>query len=130
MTLRSEYPEILLDAWCCHEAFRRFGFSADEIFMHVSQNGEQPGAPWLFSVLKAQGKEFTITIGPLGDQTPEALMALWHQFAAVTNARSPDDAEMQEIWEKGIIWRIGPTNLAMGLMNKGFRFPRATVTHA
>lgn len=122
LSVRSTYPAVLLDARCCHEAFRRFGFSADDIFMHVAQNVDAPGTPWLFAVLKAQGKTFTITVGPLEGLEPEELLRLWTALAADFNARDRQDAELIEIWENGLVWRLGPANLAVGLANKGFTF--------
>jgi hypothetical protein len=120
-----DYPQVLVDTWAVHEALRRLGFASEDIFVHVAGNGEAPtSGPWLFVVLKTQGKEFSIDIGPLGKLSPEEALRTWHVFCEKWNTREFLDSEAQRMYEARFLKRTSAAGLATGLLSKGFVFPR------
>ena len=108
--------EIIHALWTCHEAFRRLGFSADDIY--VSCNVLDPHTKKMNagSILRTQGKEFSIYIAPVDD--PKAFLMKWVAFAEAMPNRQPDDKELADIWAKSAV-RTRGIELIMALEAKG-----------
>lgn len=124
----SEYPTYLKDLWASHEAFRRLGFSSDDIYVLVGRDGIDPLHRWtLFSLLKAQKKEFCITIS-YHVQKKKAVESVvrkeWPPFVARINAREFDNEELHTHFHEWLGRNGGAMSFTAAVMNKGFYLPK------
>lgn len=110
--------EIIHVLWTCHEAFRRLGFPADDIFISCAVIDPATGQKTAGVVLMTQGKQFGIHTRPVRD--PEAFLKKWVAFAEGLHLRKPDDKELMDIWEKSEI-RMQAGELVGRLLLKGIR---------
>ena len=120
----TEYPSVLVDGWTVHEAMRRLGFRADDIFFECACDALAGGAPSLFVVLRAQGKSFAVTLGPLGDLTPKTMLTFWKSFCE--DIKTFPEVDLQRAYDTGLVGRLGRAALLMGILEKGFWLPRGT----
>ena len=106
-------PPALIEFACAFEAYRRLGFSADDIFF-----GFQRGN--VFATLRAQGKEFNIACGRLGGG--EDALALYERLVK----ELPDwpTCEFLRAWESSIVGNHG-VELVTGIQAKGIVLPCA-----
>jgi hypothetical protein len=110
--------EIIHVLWTCHEAFRRLGFSADDIFVSCAVIDPQTQRKTVGVVLMTQGRQFGIHTRPVAD--PEAFLKKWAEFAEGLRHGRPNDTELSGIWEKSeILARAG--TLVGQLLLKGIR---------
>lgn len=118
----SDYPDVVQSVWAIHAAFRNLGFSSDDIFVRIAQNGEPCAAPglWAFTELHAQNKTFTVTCLPLGALTDEEFAAKWTEFATKFNEREFEDEDLHAVYEKWFLHRVGAYQFYAGLTAKGF----------
>lgn len=114
------FEPLLEMAWATHEAFRRLGFAADDIFVLTTEADE------LFVQLKTQGKEFNVRVGPLGELSHETFNARWLSFVDRINGRTFADDLLQQIFDR---WLEHETGGAMSFINavmaKGIKLPSA-----
>lgn len=91
----SDFPKSYRDALAHFEAFRRLGFSADDIFFGF---GEVSGEPDVMHLqLKTQGQEFTVSIAQIPGATYEQVTKTWEQVAGLLPVAS--EAEMLACWD-------------------------------
>lgn len=119
---------VLLESLFCHEALRRLDFKADDIFLELARAGDPQtalmdtdaaiGDLFLFVVLRAQCREFSIAVGRWSD-TEEALATAWGEAIAWFNG-GPADGET--LWRASRIARQS-VKLIVGLQTKGFILP-------
>jgi hypothetical protein len=103
---------IVCETWACHEAFRRTGFSADDIYVLPDCNDGE-----VYVQLQAQGKEFNVRVGIRGMPVAE-FHEKWQQWCV--DIKNIAEAELLEIWESSAIRRQA-VQLVADLMVKGFR---------
>jgi hypothetical protein len=83
------HPRVYREALAVHEALRRLGFVAEEIFV-------AEGADGVHVVLRHAGKEFRVTLGPSSPPFEEFAQR-WPRAVRDYNAAS--DAALQALWE-------------------------------
>ncbi len=88
----TDIPEIYLEALCYHEVFRRCGFDPDDLYI-------TPQHDQLYVVVRAQGKQFSVSAGLLSEEHKLHLHEEWP--AAVTRWNSNKDrVGFQRIWRR------------------------------
>lgn len=112
------FPKPYRDCFAVHEAFRRLGFDAEQLFVGF---GEVSGrADVLHIQLQAQGKTFTVIVGLLPGAERADVFATWQVFAlSVAGMREED---LQGFWNDAPFSRA---DLVFALHAKGFAFPRS-----
>jgi len=115
MKLAQLHP-ALQEALAVHEAYRRLGFAAEDIYIS-QQNGN------LFCILKTQGKDFVICVGALAECELEELTELWGAATYLWNEVAPE-AERQALWENSCILHDA-TGFVMALTEKGILIPNS-----
>jgi hypothetical protein len=101
------------EAWAVHEALRKLGFTADQIFMHRNPSPDDT----LLVVLRHQGKQLATTIG----KVPDGWEDEWGEFVRYANDAA-NEAAMLEIYEASWV-RQHYVPLLMALSTKGIRPP-------
>lgn len=126
-TVIKAYPQLIQDAWALWQAFRKLGFTADEIDFTISKAHptlDPSMRLWLFLVLTTQGKTFTAYIGPLGVLSPDRTNELWRTWARTLNAGEFDEAKLWTLYRTRFLEREpGPATLLISLKAKGFVLP-------
>lgn len=101
----------------CHEGFRKLGFLADEIFVHLN-----PGRnPDMLMVLKTQGKEFSITVGSIEDMTRDVWQQRWNDAVAWANT-TKDQVALNACWTESIPFQRSAAFIH-ALIRKGIEIP-------
>lgn len=119
----ADYGKTCLDCWCVHQALVRLGFKMEQIFVIVARNVGHEGLPCAHVELRAQGKSFTIFIERLDKIDPQVFLDAWTEFTVANNEHRFSDEECKKTWDEWISDHP-PMPLVMGLLNKGFFFPR------
>jgi hypothetical protein len=116
MRTLADVPAPLREILCVMEAFVRFGFRPDDLF--VLANAIDPGTQRksVAVLLKAQGKQFVCTIGQA--YPGDALERDWPRAAAVWNAAS--HAEREALFDRSWVSQHAAM-LVTSLVGKGFR---------
>lgn len=110
-----ELEQVLNEALATFEAYRRLGFTSDEIFFTLDSVN-------IFMVLQTQGKEFTITCGPRGVLDANQITAEWNKKAEAWNG-TMTAPEREQIWISSFV-ASHCGSLIDGLMRKGIRLSR------
>lgn len=122
-------PLVILETLCCHEALRRCGFAADDIFVELARSGDASqalmdndapiGTLFVHVVLKAQCRQFVIAVGRW-DGTDKAFAKGWSKAVAWFNSAA--QSEVRPIWDASTIsHRL--VKLVTALTIKGFTVP-------
>lgn len=122
-----EIPPLYCATWSVYEAFRRFGFSDDDVIFVSGRPALQDGfiasEPWMHVVLKAQDKEFTVTVAPLDRPYADAQVLLERLRVSIHDGTTLNDT-LCRIWRES---RMGEAAhfeaLAAALSNHGFMLP-------
>lgn len=126
VTSIGDLPEVIREALCCHEAFRRLGFTPDQIEVGsgIDARTSQRG---LFVRLhpKDQEKPFIVTLGRC-DWAPEDLNQVW--LSAIELFKTRPEAELQELWKTSGILREA-AGLVAALHARGIAIPRSEKKH-
>lgn len=117
MNGKTGYPVLVENLWAGHEALRRCGFSADDIFVSLGKEG-QP----VFSQLRIDGKEFNITCGVL-DMDPDRLTELWEEFVTKFNGAEFDDDVLHDVFMTALGKWGGAMRLLTALAKRGIDAP-------
>ena len=110
-----DFPQPVKEALAYHEAFRRLGFPADDIFFAVSPKEAQVQ-------LHSQGLQFACGVGllPARYKTQAASTKLWAQACEVWNAADNKDI-CESVWNFSHAKREIVGMLA-AMTDKGFRW--------
>jgi len=106
----SDFSHQVRESWANHEAFRRLGFSADEIFVAVD-------VVRAYTVLRAQGLEFVVVLGDIED----GFLDGWSMFAECSNRNAFAEEDLQEVWEESWV-KNNSVCLVTAMTDKGFSF--------
>lgn len=129
MTL-DEIPQLFRDTWAVYEAFRRLGFTDDEI-VHVSApamlaSGKISPEPYMSVVLRAQRLDFTVVIGPLDRPYDEAKELLERLRLAIRDGLVTD-ATLSALWQQSKMADVSYFAMfCVALINRGFTLPKVT----
>ena len=119
-----DYPKPYRDALAYFEAFRRFGFSADEIFFGFGVVDLAPDIVHL--QLQTQGKTFTVIVGELPGVKRSRVEKVWRAITELMNTLEPHSAEWREhVWEQHPVGASVDyfAMLASGIQAKGIIIP-------
>ena len=117
-----QYPEEVRECWAVHQAFRALGFAPEDIYVAVGGDARHPEFnAALFVVLKAQGKEFIVTLGGYAsEEQAEAVLQQWEAFATFSNDGAFDEGVMTSIYEMSNVMQ-NKVEFVTALFNKGIR---------
>lgn len=94
-----------------HEAFRKLGFPAADLYVEVYQNAVQ-------FICKKGTERFTVDIAR-GDLKPEVIRAEWILAVEWWNSNATTDAERAAVYAD--LWLVGsPVQLCAALTARGF----------
>lgn len=110
-----EYGRPYREAWATHMVLRNLGFTPDQLFVH--RNETEDGGQ-MFVVLKHQGKQFSITVGQVGDDWIDR----WTEVTADSNSRPHEDAELEREYLASYCW-ANKEQLLTALLLKGITPP-------
>lgn len=126
----ADVDQVLLEALCLHELFRRMGFSADDVFIMLSRaanpasailpKGLRPGDRAMFVSLRAQDKEYNVIMGALPCPEDDFAKA-WG--TAVETYNTATQEETDPIWQQSLIVKQWAT-VVLDLNGMGFVIPR------
>lgn len=119
-------PMLYVNTWAAYEAFRRLGFTADEVQFICCGNGDLGFVrPNVIHVrVQAQGLEFMYTVAPADrryEEAQEYLKTYLQTMAALMKSESPLVMEMYRSTEMGELSGEHFMSLTMAMINKGFR---------
>lgn len=119
-----DYPDAVKECWAVHEALRTLGFSSDDIYVASGHDGWQAmNPPALFVILRAQEKEFIVTLGTYeSDSEIEVALSQWTEFATRFNSGEFDKTKMERIFDDSNVVK-NKVQFVMALTGKGFSFP-------
>ena len=87
----ADFPKPYRDAFAHWHAFRKLGFSSDDLFFGF---GTVDGATDTVHLqLKSQGETFTVIAGRLPGHSYKVVTDTWGKFAILVNDASDDDRE-------------------------------------
>lgn len=97
MTLFAHYPNVFAQAYGTHECFRRCGFPAEEIFVHLNPSPDHS----VLVILRMQGKEFLVTVGKFYDGVDD-FAARWTAFCKDVHSGKIPESELQEAYQVSV----------------------------
>ena len=110
------------EALAVHEAFRRLGFSASEIYLQIGPTHDLPGTGETHThvrvVLKAQDKTFHVDLPLPCLGTANEVQAAWRQIVAWWNDPATPKRERLDLYENR---RFSAPDLILNLLAAGFR---------
>lgn len=118
---RKYSPEVQ-ECWCVYQALRKLGFSADNIYVLMAQNGRALHVPIsLFVILRSQDKEFNIILcNYSSEDEAEEVLEEWARFVTYANEGSFEQGILNEIYEASNIMKQ-KVMLIAALYKKGIR---------
>lgn len=106
--------QIMDEALCYQEAFRRLGFTADEVFIGI----DGPNTGTVKAIIRADDKDFAATCGYWeGDE--KIFAEKWKAKIEWWNSPETPDAARTALWEKSAV-AANATNLVVYLLAQGF----------
>ena len=117
-----QYPEPIRECWAVHQAFRALGFAPEEIYVAIGKDARHPQfEAALFVVLRAQGKEFLVTLdGYASEAAAEAAVNQWEAFATFSNDGTFDEGVLKVIYDTSNVIQ-NKVEFITALYNKGIR---------
>jgi len=117
-----QYPDAVKECWCVHQALRALGFAPENIYIAVGQDERHPQFDAaLFVVLKAQGKEFIVTLELYASEAAaDADVDQWNAFAELSNEGAFDQEVLEEIYAASNVVQ-NKVAFASALLGKGIR---------
>lgn len=110
------WPPAILEFACAFEAYRRLGFSPEDIFFSCGRGSDTEAH--IFAILRTQGRQFALDCGPARCEDPEA----WYRRLHAEFKTVPAE-EFQAAWEWSFVGNH-PLPLVVSMLAKGFYFPR------
>lgn len=89
MSETKTWSKVVAELLALHETFRRLGFPADELFVHIYSGGHVQFA------LKRNGEQFAVDVGRT--ENPEAVQKEWTEATEWWNTKATN-GEMQSIY--------------------------------
>lgn len=117
---QTQIDKLMWETWAAFEALRRLGFSSDDIFFHPAAVDPVSKEEGMGVLLKAQGKQFAIFIGPHG-LPPQQLGNQWQEFVSELQRREND--ELARRWTESKMSKAS-VDFIKALLDKGFYIPK------
>jgi hypothetical protein len=105
------------------EAFRKIGFSAENLYCMTAKSVLFAGALCGFMRLKTQGKTFDVELGPVTSE--DAFAAEYERICEAVNAGRVSASDLARMLEECEAYHAG-ASLLVAIENKGIRLPRET----
>lgn len=99
------------------EAFRRLGFTPDEIQWHMNPDG------MFFCVLVTQGKQFAVQVGYVKELAGKDWQSAFREVTTAINERRVPEETLRE-WYMGCEAFQRPTDFLLALFSKGIEHPK------
>ena len=115
MSDSADYAPVIWFVWTLHEALRRLGFLAEDIFVHADPVGT------VAVELRTQGKSFNIVVGPSG-MTQAGFVAAWYDFATNLSSNKISQDDLVKHWDESRAKH--DSSFVTALIKAGFTFPR------
>lgn len=121
-------PMVYVNAWSAYEAFRRLGFTKDEVEFMCCQNGDLGFVRdnVLHVEVRAQGLDFVYTVDQIDrprEEANECLGKFLNHIASLIGQDSPLVMEIYRSTEMGAIDGKHFLTLAAAMVVKGFQLP-------
>jgi hypothetical protein len=116
MAVLDSYPKEFKEALATHEFFRKLGFSAENIFIHLRADG------MLMMVLEDQGKRFAVNLSPT-KLTEIELRSQWPELVGKINGGEVPGEELDAVWVNSYIF-ANKVDAVATLLLKGFHCPK------
>jgi hypothetical protein len=100
------------------EAFRKLGFSADDLFCLVSTSARHRRLS-CFVHLRAQGKTFNLEVGFVDDEV--AFGEEYKRMAEAVSSGAVSEADLARMWQESEVYRH-KTAFLMALTDRGFEW--------
>ena len=95
----SNYPPIFKEVFATHEFFRRLGFSASQVYLHLRKEDQV-----LMVVLKHSDKLFAVMVGET-DLTEAQIAHTWVKFVNdIADEEIIPTSELEDAWIKSYIF--------------------------
>jgi hypothetical protein len=124
-----KHRDLIGECWAGHEAFRRYGFTPDQIKVYCGKI-ESLKDEALAAVLEVSGKRFVYVAGniPAG-VTLDEIYDEWTEFVEKELAGIPE-SELVAFWQKSCVGQSEETFgvMGVGLMMKGFDIPNLKIS--
>lgn len=117
MGVIDSYPEGFKEALATHEFFRKLGFSADNIFIHLRIDG------MLMVILEDQGKRFAVNVHRT-QLTEDELRKQWPELVEKINRGEVPQEELDAAWVNSYIF-ANKVDAVAALILKGFHCPKS-----
>lgn len=119
----SEYPEPIREAWATWEAYRRLGFSADDIYWEFNAVVDAGPGIALNVVLRAQDKVMVVTCSTsMSKEDAERLRDFAKTFHEEITLFTEE--EMTTAYRASFIWK-NKHSFLIRLKQKGFMIPKS-----
>lgn len=96
MSTFKDHPKVFRECYATHEFFRRLGFKAEEIFLHLRADQV------MMVVLQTQGKVFAVALGKV-DFNEQQMLKYWSEIVDGLVSHTITDDEIQEAWTDSFI---------------------------
>lgn len=111
----ADHPKIFRECYAVHEFFRRLGFKAAEIFLHLRED------QMMMVVLQTQDKVFAVILGQV-DFDENQMSDHWSGIVDGLISHTITDEEIEEIWTNSFIC-ANKIDCLITMKTKGFSFP-------
>ncbi len=116
---RKDIPEAFQEALGTHEAFRKLGYSADDIWVHLRDDG------MMFVIVRPQGQpDFAVGVGKCA-MTPEEWRVQWPALATAVSEGRVSPKDMNAMWVASVPFRH-KVDFISALLMKGLSPPCMT----
>lgn len=106
-----------------HQAFRKLGFAAEDIYCTPARSFLNNGVMSCFCTLQTQVKIFTLECGPIIDGDDEKFCEEYVKVAEEISSGRMPTTELERLWEESLARKKG-MELLMALMRKGIKIPK------
>ena len=112
---------VFREALGTHEAFRKLGFPAEDIYVHLNPDRT------MLVVLKTQNKDFTVTVGSFNKSvTYQKWKNSWTAVGLAVIERRVSEKVLDRIWRSCYVYRQ-KVEFLMGIYAKGITIPGPAV---
>lgn len=124
----SSIPEEIKEAWCCFEAFRRYGVPSDDIWIYPDEIDKTIkmaiGSKQDIALRKVEGAErvydFVATVGQMTLSSEETI-SVWTNFTEAINNHEISNQYLSELWKSSGV-RVGLVSLIIAMKAKGIDY--------
>jgi hypothetical protein len=119
-----KYSKTVRECWAVHEALRRLGFQANDIYVSGGQELGHPDVPYaLFVVVRTQDKEFVANCGKFATMADaDAAVDEWTRFATALCDDKFEEEALRRIYVDSRVYEDA-TQFMRAIVATGMRPP-------